>query len=725
MAPLIMSGSLIQSSFGDGPHNLEAVVARPRGNETFDIDHYWLPLVRPDSEWQRGATISTAALGPASMCQRPLERGNGNFEVAVPEHGGIVHYWLDNSVAGPRPWNRVPGFAAPGADGPSAILPNRSNDHLELMALHGRDLVHYWFDRVAWRRGATITNAATGAPSFIHSDYDHLEVLVPETDDLVLYWLDGTTWRPGGIATLIGDGPAAMVQGRYGVDPHRNFELVVPRRDMLVTYWRDNSRSPDLPWRPAGVATWGAGPVVASALCSTDQGDGWLHALTQEGTSIYHSYRHRLSDGFRWMRSKCLRLDDHSLFDADPNAPRSTKVAQITGERDAQTGGPTLTMSRSTAGIHGTDLGVTISHGQRRFLLFGDTHWDDRGRVTLDSIGEVLPRAGGAGRSVRMHGAPLRIVGGGGTTDREYDVPLDAFSFAGQLFVLFSSNHFADGKVMGRSVLTRATNPQMPVNPGNRDGTLDCQFLTSFSDWRFINTSVQLQSAPALALFGRTDRVLFIWGSGGYRADDLRLAVLELRDPVVLSLLLDNAAFPVEHLGVRYFAGLCGDTPTWSLHESDARPVLWPCALGELSVRWAPEIDRYILLAMTGPEDPLGAAVWMRVARQPWGRWSKRRQLFDWVADGMGRRDANHDGRPDRVGQFMHDLDAQPPDSVGDCIFPAQSQSGGGAYAPYLHEVQRQGDRVTLLYTLSTWNPYQSMLMRHDFTMGDLQTLEA
>ena len=718
MAPLITSGSLIQSSFGAGPHNLEAAVARPQRDGAYDIDHYWLALQRPDSEWQRGATIATSARGPASMCQRPGSSGRGNFEVAVPESSGIAHYWLDNSIGGPRPWHRVPGFAAPGADGPAAILANRNNDNLELMALHGRQLVHYWFDRVAWRRGATVTTNATGAPAFIQSDYDHLEVLVPEGDDLVLYWLDGATWRPGGIATLAGDGPASLVQGRYGADPHRNFELVVPRGAALVTYWRDNSRLPDLPWRPAGIATWGAGTVAAAALCVTDQGDGWLHALSQEDHSIYHLYRHRLAGGgFRWMRSKCLRLDDHSPFDADFNHPRSVKVAQVTGEPDAQTGGATLGMTRARSGIHGTDLGVTVAHGQRRFLLFGDTHWDAPGRVTLDSIGEVFPQAGSLAPKVVMHGAPLHIVGGGGTTDREYDVPLDAFSIVRHLFVFFSSNHFEDGKVMTRSVLTRATDRHMPIDPANRQRAADFRFLTTFSDWRFINTSVQLMRATAVPGFGRSGRVLLIWGSGGYRADDLRLAALELRDPVVFSLLLDDTPFPVELLGTRYFAGLCGTSPIWSAHESDARPVLWPCALGELSVRWVPELDRYVLLAMTGPEDPLGAAVWMRVARQPWGPWSRRRQLFDWVADGMGLRDH-------RVGQFIHDAHAAPPDAVGDCIFPEQCASGGGAYAPYLHEVRRLGEKVSLLYTLSTWNPYQVMLMHHELTMSDVQALE-
>jgi hypothetical protein len=38
--------------------------------------------------------------------------------------------------------------------------------------------------------------------------------------------------------------------------------------------------------------------------------------------------------------------------------------------------------------------------------------------------------------------------------------------------------------------------------------------------------------------------------------------------------------------------------------------------------------------------------------------------------------------------------------------------------------VRRDGERVTLRYMLSTWNPYQVMLMSHDVAMQDLQALE-
>jgi hypothetical protein len=716
MTTLITGGSLLQGSFRGAPSdpgNLEAVIGRPQPDGKLSIQHYWREQSRPDRPdrvWNLGGTITTSAIGPAAIAQRRDGTSPGNFEVVVPEitHGrrGLAHYWLDNTKIGARPWNRVEGWVAVDADGPGAILENRVNGNLEAVGLTGTRLVHYWFDRSAWHAGATITDMATGAPALLQSSFaDHLEVVVAEGGDLVLYWLDGfgpdARWRPGGLLTNAGDGPAGAVQGHYGVDPHRNFEFLVPRGDAAVGYWRDNSRA-GLPTRPGGVATWGGGAVRAVALCSTSRGDGWLQALTQEDTSIYHLYRCPLEGGFRWMRSACIRLDDLAGAD-DSDVPLSRKLAQVTGEVDIQAGGPSLSTSLSSAGIRGTDLGVTVEHGRRRFALFGDTHWIDPSRVTRDSIAEIHGTTDGRLPRFEFHGSQLEIVGGP-VTQLEYDVPLDAFSVAGQLFVFFSSDHFSDGKVMGRSVLTRALDPAMPISGDARERPIRFQLLTTLSDFRYINVSVQLADAAVIPGLGRRGRVLLIWGSGAYRADDLRLAYLDLRDPAIWSYLLDDRPFDASLLGLRYFSGLCGQIPLWSGQERDARPLFSPSALGEISVRWIRELGQYVMLTMSGPEDPIGMKVIMRTAPAPWGPWSKRRVVFDWILDGLGYRTGST--------PFIHRANTN--DSLGDCIFTQQCTSGGAAYAPYLLDIINQPGHMTIRYLLSTWNPYQSMLMAHD-----------
>ena len=575
MTHLITSGSLIEGSFGTGralnPRvgNLEAVVLEPGDNGVFTLRHFWREQTAPDHEkkivprpdfwWQAGRHITTVATGAGAICQRRDKRDvHGDFEVVVPESDALVHYSFDNAAADPRSWTARVIAQVPVA-GPGAVIENRFNEHLEAVVLSGRSLVHYEFDGVAWHRRAEITNRATGAPALIQSSYNgNLEVIVAEGEDLILYWRDRAgippAWKPGGKVAKAGDGPVGFVQGRYGTAPHLNFEVVVPRVDVLDAYFRNNARS-DRPWGPAGWATWGAGPVTAAAMCWSDLGTGCLQALSQEGSSIYHLHRYRVGDGFRWMRNSCFRLEDASPVDKSDSS-RSVKQAQITGQRDATPPHGTLSTSETTSGIRGTDLGVTVHHNQRTLMLFGDTHWLDkadpaveRDRVTLDAIGEVV-RRGTALPMVVMHGSPLQIVGDlrdDRTSDREYDVPLDACSLGGQLFAFFSSNHFADSRVMGRSVLTRAVDASMPISGSARKQPLQFQFLTELSSFRFINVAVQRRRAADVPGMGHEGQVLLVWGTGAYRADDLRLAIIRL-SPAVLDRLFGDGPFATEGL---------------------------------------------------------------------------------------------------------------------------------------------------------------------------------
>ncbi len=756
-APLLTGGSLIQSTFGlpnNGPHNLETVVARSISNGLYEIQHYWRLTDSPDEPWSAPVTITDQATGPAAICQRrDYGDGNvirGNFEVVVPQAGGLVHYTKDNSsITTNSPWIQNPRFAAAFANGPSSILENRVTGDLELVTLWNAFLLHCRYDTGnGWQTVGVISFNAQSGPSLIQSSYDnHLEVIFSEGGNLVLYWYDGAYWRSGGVVAPGTAQPIGFVQGRYGTGPNWNFEVIVPRGDSLDHYWRNNSDG-SLAWSFGGVVTSGAGEIVAASLISSGdpQPDGssdWLLALTQEGNSIYQLHRYNLPGGVRWIRSSCLRLDDDAPFDVDWKNARSWKMAQVTGSVDCQTGGNTLAALGSPGPVLGADAGVTVDHAGRRFLLFGDTAWAD-GSFSEDSIAEVVDQPPGELPIVTFHGSPRALIGYQSTppenpyddvTTGGYDVPLDAFSFENDFYVFFSSNSCSDdnvensfglfvnlankaGNVMGRSILARAVVPSMPIDPCAHHSPIDFQCLTVFSDYHFITVSVQVQAASLVPGFGSEGNLLLIWGTGTYRADDLRLAILDLREEAVYSL-LKNGFFPQSFLPVSYFAGFNGtNEPQWSDQESDALPVFWPNALGEISVRWVPEIQRYLLLAMSGPEDRMGAAVWMRIAPYPWGPWSERRQVFDWWQDGAGARPGS--------SPFIHRNDVQPPDNVGNCIkaIPLQCQDGGGAYAPYLHDVRKTQDALVFRYTLSTWNPYQVMLMEHVVSLADLWALE-
>lgn len=518
-------------------------------------------------------------------------------------------------------------------------------------------------------------------------------------------------WLRGDAISTRAIGPGALHQrGRPGTARHELVALI-PEADGVRAYaWAINEPA-SRRWRgveaaaidelgrpawdgPTDAREWGGGRVLAVATAHTRLANGWVQALVQVDGSIYHLHRQRRRGRVRWLRHACLRLDDREPF-AEAAEP-SAKVAQVTGERDSQptaTGvaRPTLSSSASRSGVRGTDLGVRIDHAGDTFLLFGDTHWTRPWLGTRDAVGRVH-RPDAERPAVSLHGSPLRLRGGG-TTMREYDVPLDAFSLGHDLFVLHTSNHFRDAQVMGRSVLTRARPGRLRLDPAARRRPVGLRYLATLSDHRFINVSVQ-----------RVGDELLLWGTGAYRADDVRLAKVDLAAAGVADGLLRGDADPFL-AALRYWAG----PGRWSTGEADAVPLLSRGAHGELSVRWVPEIGRYLMLTMAGPEDPIGAAVVLRTAFEPWGPWSPRIRLFDWIRDGMSHGD---DSR-----RFIR---ASHSDAVGDAIFAAQSEATGAAYAPYLFDARLDGDQLVLRYTLSTWNPYQVVLMRHRLSASDL-----
>jgi len=679
--PLIGPGSLLQGTIPADRRavslvrlrRLEAVVLSAAGDS---LVHYHRDQTRPDRPWVAGEVISERPAGPGAIGQEPGgPRDPGPLHVLVPEitDAGVVlgHHVRVNARHRSHRWRRVGEL--PGED---AVL----------RLVGGRLLARVRADGVSR-----------------------------------LLALDGGLWRPAADA----DSPGAAAFG--GSDGGRAAGAPFGPDAVAVALAPTALAGLPLVGGPAAALPGGDGAPAWPAR--TPGGRGWWQALVQEGASVYQWHRQEWGGRVRWMRAACLRLDPGDGFGIEPVPSR--KLAQVTGERDTQPGSPdaTLSFSESRSGVRGTDLGVRVEHAGRSYLLFGDTHWKAPWRTTRDALGRVDsegPRPGLPG--VEVHGAPLRIRGGA-ATHREYDVPLDGFSAEGRLFVFFSSHHFQRHQVMGRSLLARLDAAVPAVSGGERRRPIVFSKVGTFSDRYFVNVAVQR----------RGDR-LYLWGSGSYRADDLRLADLDLTAPAVRAALRGDAPWTRPLPGLRFWAGphpadtgphpantgphpantgphpadtgqhpadAAAAAPRWSPHEDDARPLV-PGAFGEISVRWVPELERYVLLAMAGPEDPIGPSVTLRTAPAPWGPWTPRRRLFDWVERGMSFHDeasrfirARHDGDP-----------------VGDRIFAMQASMTGAAYAPYLFDARRERDGVVLRYTLSTWNPYQVVLMEHRLASG-------
>jgi hypothetical protein len=125
--------------------------------------------------------------------------------------------------------------------------------------------------------------------------------------------------------------------------------------------------------------------------------------------------------------------------------------------------------------------------------------------------------------------------------------------------------------------------------------------------------------------------------------------------------------------------------------------------MGELSVTWNPYLRKWLILY--GCDSPRG--INFRVADRPWGPWSAPTLVFD-------PRSPTDGG----YCLFIHDAVPCPAGSPNPKDDLREGGSGvfGGEYAPYLIDALTRGDvnarTTTIYFTMSTWNPYQVVLMR-------------
>ena len=348
------------------------------------------------------------------------------------------------------------------------------------------------------------------------------------------------------------------------------------------------------------------------------------------------------------------------------------KICQLTGDTDRELNQPTLNQTYSRYGVSGTDLGSSFEYDGKLYLLFGDTVGTHGGKsiaFTADTDPDNC--------------LSLRFVTGPdglylpptvpGISLAPYDVPVSGFGAQGNMYVVFTTDWNAQEQKMGRSVLTRS-----------RDNAQHFTYLYDLSTDKFINVaSVIVNNADIPGLPATTGQGLLLWGSGYYRRSDPYLAYLPL-----------NAVEDAKAL--RYFAGTDGSgTPRWSTQESAAVSLFSQPCLGELSVAWNSYLRKWLMLYNC--TQPRG--INFRTADSPWGPWSPTQVLFDPWTDGG-------------YCHFMHvSYESQHCDSVSD---PGQEDEWGGEYGPYMLPAffTGSGNATTIYFTMSTWNPYEVMLMK-------------
>jgi hypothetical protein len=375
-----------------------------------------------------------------------------------------------------------------------------------------------------------------------------------------------------------------------------------------------------------------------------------------------------------------------------PVRTATRKVQQLTGERDRERGVPTASRTETEAGIFGTDLGASFEHDGRLWFLFGDTvssvGYTDLRPDAGDSIAwttDTDPEGpvrlqflrGPDGRWISPRVPPV-LPAGNRADDNSFNVPLDGFSHGGRMYMYFTTNADKSGPrpLMGRSWLGRLVD----------EGHALFEVVHEFSDFKaggkFVNIScsvVDNATVPGLPRSSGLGLVLF--GGGNYRGSNVFLAWLPLGPDTV---------------GDKAEARFWRDGPDpWSPLEADAKALFDQPQVGELSVRFVLEIGAWVMLY--NAENPRG--ITMRWAAQPTGPWSAGQVVFEPYADGG-------------YGHFMHlSWTEGHADAVHD---DGRAFEGGGEYGPYLVSRFTRTDQgeLVLYWVMSTWNPYNTVLMR-------------
>lgn len=344
------------------------------------------------------------------------------------------------------------------------------------------------------------------------------------------------------------------------------------------------------------------------------------------------------------------------------------KIAQLTGDFDRARGEPTRSLTQTRAGVVATDLGSSFLHNGRLVFLFGDT-WGwahERDSVAFADLVspeeltlEFLKSDDGTYLPIHVPDIPLGA----------FCVPSYGISLDGRMYVAFTTD--VAGRHMSRSLLVRSDDDGQtwtPLYDLARDDPETPEF-----EARFVNVAFARDS----------NDIVWMWGSGEYRKSHLYLA--------------RTRADAIEDAGAwRYFAGSTIEgEPIWSEDPSAAAPLFKHPVIGELSCAWIPSLERWILLYNS--IEPRGIV--LRESGSPAGPWSEPLILFEPWADGG-------------YGVFMHvSHDFRRMDDVHD---PGRENEWGGEYGPYLIPALSTGtpDRTELVFTMSTWNPYQVVLMR-------------
>ena len=359
------------------------------------------------------------------------------------------------------------------------------------------------------------------------------------------------------------------------------------------------------------------------------------------------------------------------------------ELSLVSTEHVGQFTGAAPNVYARSLGLIGTDLGVSFQRGNKLYFLFGDgwtPAWFLNGNQDLDTIGwtdaarpEGVPRLNWFTRpnsreflAFGLPGyKPLRLM----------SVPVDGVAIGDRNYIFFYNTTGKPGEFVSpptRSILAHAEGE-------------DFAHLT-------IDHEVESEKFQSVSVV-QEGEVLWIYGAGPYRKSPVYLA------RVPAATLADRASWTYFGAGGAFVPGEDHAEPL-----VDGKDEADPNCVGELSVRKFEAKALYFMAYNCGPKNPDGTDkmphyIQLRTAAKPEGPWSKPLTILT-AAEGYGR--------------FIHGKEP-PDDGLGERHLTGRADAQGDLYGPYLIPAwfsEPAPGRYEIVYTVSSWNPYQVHLMR-------------
>ena len=373
---------------------------------------------------------------------------------------------------------------------------------------------------------------------------------------------------------------------------------------------------------------------------------------------------------------------------------------------------PTANQTHARANVRGTDLGIPLEHAGDLYVFFGDTAgaqviWPLGPESLPDAVGYSALGAAAVADDPTILCSQLRFLVTGGASGTaqadfagahmtpppgraigefvrnpsgprganafpnlpgDFEVPSGAFSHGGSIYLFYTIINHEPFEMRG-SYLARWAAPSTTGQPSYQ--------IQYHVDQRFDADGALRGDFINIAALVDGEH-LYMYGTGAYRASPVHLARKRLAD------LSTDGGYE------RFDAA----TRTWVGPRVATTPIVPTPHLGELSVRYFPAIERYVMLDQ---EVSAGNRIAARFAEAPEGPWSEPVTVAT---------------MEDPAFRARHCCEGT--DCPGERLFECQHAGFYGTYMLPTLATHPDGS-FSITFLMSTWIPYNVALMTATF----------